>query len=221
MASSTVENYAKEIFLSSQRTGDKVVPMGTVSEALGVSPGTATAMAKKLESDGLAVYKPRAGVSLTDKGRDLAVQMVRRHRLVEYFLFEILKMDWSEIHEEAESLEHAISDRLLARLDTFLGHPSSDPHGDPIPSADGSFSTPKVIPLGECTDGQSVLISRITDQDSAFLHYVSQNELRPGSEIKVIRHDKAGQSVEVQLGSGATKTLGGPAADKILVCVQP
>lgn len=194
--------------------------MGTVSEALDVSPGTATAMAKKLENDGLAVYTPRAGVSLTDKGRELAVQMVRRHRLVEYFLYEVLKMDWSEIHEEAESLEHAISDRLLTRLDTFLGHPSSDPHGDPIPAADGSFSAPKLIPLGQCADGQSALISRIVDQDSAFLHFVSENDLRPGSMIEVVRQDKAGQSVEIRLDSGETKTLGGPAADKILVCLK-
>lgn len=217
MASSTVEDYAKAIFLAADEAGRGLVSMGKLAQALGVSPGTATSMAKKLESMQLADYAPRSGVRLTGKGRDLAVSMVRRHRLVEYFLVEVLKMDWADIHAEAEALEHAISDRLLERLDAHLGHPTADPHGDPIPDADGRFRQSVLTSLGLCEEGQTVKIGRIADQDRDFLDYASANGLRPGVPLELVRLDWVGQNVEVRLPDGTCRSLGWPAADKILV----
>src|SRR5450631_2337635 len=133
MPTSTVENYLKAILVRS--TGDEaVVATGALAEALGVTPGTITTMVKSMASRGLLEHQPREGVRLTPEGRTLAMAVVRKHRLVETFLVQVLHMDWKEVHEEAEALEHAISDRVLLRIDAILGHPVADPHGDPIPS---------------------------------------------------------------------------------------
>jgi DtxR family Mn-dependent transcriptional regulator len=133
MPTSTVENYLKAILVRSADE-DGVVATGALAEALGLTPGTITTMVKSMASRGLLEHQPREGVRLTPEGRALALAVVRKHRLVETFLVEVLRMDWKEVHEEAEALEHAISDRVLLRIDALLGHPVSDPHGDPIPS---------------------------------------------------------------------------------------
>ena len=135
--SSTVENYLKAIFhaqLQLPRKSD-MVPMGRLAGALGVVPGTATTMAKTMSDSGLVKYEPYAGVRLTPSGDRLAAMVVRRHRLIELFLVNVMGMSWSEVHDEAEHLEHAMSDRVIARIDEMLGHPAVDPHADPIPDA--------------------------------------------------------------------------------------
>src|SRR5689334_14179600 len=137
MASSTVENYLKQIYLEQQEAGEQLVPMGKLAAAMGVVPGTATTMIKALADSGLVSYEPRGGARLTRGGEQLALHVLRRHRLVELFLVKVLKLDWSEVHAEAEELEHAISEKVLERMDSLLGHPSVDPHGDPIPPAKG------------------------------------------------------------------------------------
>ena len=142
MPSATVEDYIKHIYLVSEKrtSGDVAdVAMGQVAEALGVVPGTATTMVKALSDAGLVEYEPRVGVQLTEPGRKLALHVLRRHRLIEQFLVEVLGFDWSEVHEEAEQMEHVVSDLLLERIDRYLGHPTEDPHGDPIPSAAGEL----------------------------------------------------------------------------------
>src|SRR5688572_31705168 len=140
--SSTVENYLKAIHQGqSALTGDdRLVPMGQVASALNVTPGTATTMVKALAESGLAEYEPYSGVRLTAAGEKLAVLVLRRHRLVELFLVQVLGMNWDEVHEEAEQLEHVVSDRLIERIDEMLGRPEFDPHGDPIPTADGQLA---------------------------------------------------------------------------------
>ena len=213
----TVENYAKHIFLITQESSDDTVPMGSVAQALGVVPGTATSMVKTLAKSGLAIYEPRTGVRLTESGRSLALRVLRRHRLVEYFLVETLKMDWSEIHEEAEALEHVISNRLLDRLDKFLGEPRFDPHGDPIPTSSGQLFERELIHLGECCINDAVTIRRISDQDTAFLNYAQDNGLVPGEALKVLAHNTAAECIHIRLQSGAELTLGLHAAKKILV----
>ncbi len=133
MPSLTVENYVKTIFQICAASGGEPAATGQVATALAVSPGTVTSMLKTLSESNLATYTPYEGVRLTAAGTALALRVVRRHRLIELFLVKTLEMTWDEVHEEAEHMEHAVSDRLIDRIDTFLGHPETDPHGDPIP----------------------------------------------------------------------------------------
>ena len=137
MATSTVENYLKEILVITLEEDVAKVPMGQVAKVLGVTPGTATSMAKSMERDGWIRYFPRVGVSLTKKGRKLAMNMLRRHSLLETFLVETLGLDWSEIHVEVRGTGACNFRKVLEKLDEFLGRPRFDPHGDPIPSKGG------------------------------------------------------------------------------------
>src|SRR5918992_5494656 len=141
LPSSTVENYLKAIYLGvgALAPGHRLLPMGQLASSLGVAPGTATTMVKTLAESGLAEYEPYAGVALTPAGSKLAAMVVRRHRLIELFLVQVLGFGWDEVHEEAEQLEHVVSDRLIERIDELLGHPEADPHGDPIPSREGEI----------------------------------------------------------------------------------
>src|SRR5213595_2601503 len=143
LPSSTVENYLKAIYQgqSTLPAGIRLVPMGSVASALGVTPGTATTMVKTLAESGLAEYEPYSGVRLTAAGENLAALVLRRHRLVELFLVKVMGMGWAEVHDEAEQLEHVVSDRLIGLMDEMLGRPTHDPHGDPIPSPEGTIAS--------------------------------------------------------------------------------
>ena len=142
LPSSTVENYLKAIFQgqSALPADVRLVPMGSVASALGVTPGTATTMVKALAESGLAEYEPYSGVRLTAAGERLAGLVLRRHRLVELFLVQVMGMSWAEVHDEAEQLEHVVSERLIDRIDDMLGRPTHDPHGDPIPTPEGAIA---------------------------------------------------------------------------------
>lgn len=217
MPTSTVENYVKQIFLESDRLQGGPVAMGRISELLGVVPGTATAMVKSLADSGLVLYEPRVGVELTPSGRQLALHMLRRHRLVEVFLVNTLGYSWSEIHADAEKLEHAISDKLLERLDRFLGHPRFDPHGDPIPDSAGSMAGRQEYSLTVCPIGGVRRVSRVVDQEPAFLDYVMRQGLAPGAELTILEHDPVGEVVVIGLAGGRTLHLGTRLAHKIRV----
>lgn len=217
MATSTVEDYVKRIYLEQQEIGDEPVPMGRVAATLGVVPGTTTTMMKALDDAGLVKYEPRVGVRLTTAGENLALHILRRHRLIELFLVRILGMDWSEIHNEAEQLEHAISDQVLEKIDALLGHPAADPHGDPIPTAEGALDQPKLDSLCDCPLHQSVCIARIADQSPEFLHFIDQNGLKPGVELLLKERDPAADAITVRISTGRRITLGARAAEKILV----
>jgi DtxR family Mn-dependent transcriptional regulator len=217
MPSSTVENYLKTVFVLTQgpRT---TVSTGAMAEALGVTPGTITTMVKHLAAQGLLEHHPRAGVRLTAAGRALAVGVLRKHRLVETFLVRVLGMDWADVHEEAESLEHAISDRLLARIDAFLGHPKVDPHGDPIPTAQGKVTDAgAAATLADCALKTPWRVARITDQSAGFLEFVTRAGLKPGARIVVRQRDEASGVVLCDLGRGKTAALGLPEAGKIQI----
>ncbi|MCH2154664.1 MAG: metal-dependent transcriptional regulator [Opitutales bacterium] len=218
MPSTTVENYLKQIFLIARKSSDQVASMGAVAQAMEVVPGTATTMAKSLAESGLALYTPRVGITLTAEGQKIAIKMLRRHRLIEYFLVETLGMDWSEIHEEAEHLEHAISDRVLEYIDKFLGHPTTDPHGDVIPSAEGEFHFRKIEPLSEVGEGEAFVIAQLIDQDSKFLRFAESNQLVPSTNMRLIQRDEMAACLILQFAKSERKiTLGIPAAQKILV----
>jgi DtxR family Mn-dependent transcriptional regulator len=217
MPSSAAEDYLRRIYGLSERSNSKLVSMGALAERVGVAPGSATAMVKKLASQGLVSYEPYSGVELTLEGRRLALGMIRRHRLIEIFLVETLGLDWSEIDAEAERLEHAISDRVLDRLDVLLGRPSIDPHGDPVPDADGHIRATSKLRLSACEGGALVRVVRVYDQDPEFLKYVSFTGLRPGVQVRVVARDEPGQALSVQPAGGETLTLGLAAAEKLAV----
>jgi DtxR family Mn-dependent transcriptional regulator len=217
MASITVENYLKTLYAQQQRGGGALVPMGSLASAMGVAPGTATAMVKALAESGLVDYEPRGGVRLSGKGQKLALHVLRRHRLVELFLVEVLKLDWSEVDEEAEELEHAISEKVLARIDELLNYPEVDPHGDPIPTAQGKVSERPLRSLVQCPLGQPVRIARVMDQNPQFLQFVDRHSLRPGTQVIVQSRDAAADAVSVYPQDQPAVTLGTSAAAKILV----
>jgi len=215
MASITVENYLKHILLLSQEA-DTLVPMGALATSLKVVPGTVTTMVKSLASEGLVDHRPRHGVRLTDRGRRVALGIIRRHRLVETFLVNVLKMDWASVHSEAEQLEHAISDDVLDRLDALLGHPSTDPHGDPIPSAQGKLNSQIYATLATCVLTKPLRIVRVTEQTAEFLQFVEQNGLLPGAVVRVLDRNLAAGLVTLRDSDNHRIALSLAAAGKIL-----
>ncbi|MBN1403902.1 MAG: metal-dependent transcriptional regulator [Opitutales bacterium] len=217
MPSPTVENYVKEIFLAQQRLGSASVPMGAVAKAMDVTPGTATAMLKSLAQSGLAEYEPRKGARLSDKGRRLALKMIRKHRIIELFLVEQLGLDWGAVHKEAERMEHAISEVVLACMDNKLGHPTHDPHGDPIPSEDGDLEESILCTLADCNCGKNYAIARVGDQSADFLQYLDERGLKPGASLNVSSRNTVSDAVTLSTSDGRTVTMGMKAAEKIFV----
>jgi DtxR family transcriptional regulator, Mn-dependent transcriptional regulator len=219
LPSSTVENYLKAIYQGQLQlaAGIRLVPMGQVASALSVTPGTATTMVKALSESGLAEYEPYSGVRLTRAGEKLAGRVLRRHRLVELFLVQVMGMSWTEVHDEAEQLEHAVSDRLIELIDEMLGRPARDPHGDPIPTAEGTMRSAPGETLLTCPVGRQLKVMRITDQDPVFLQFIEDNDLMPGQAVEVEARDAAADSVKVRRGKQAAITIGARAASKLLV----
>lgn len=219
LPSSTVENYLKAIYQgqSALLPEERLVPMGQVAAALGVTPGTATTMVKALAESGLAEYEPYSGVRLTGAGETLAGLVLRRHRLVELFLVQVMGMSWAEVHDEAEQLEHVVSERLIERIDDMLGHPTHDPHGDPIPDPDGAIAPRELETLLTCPIGEKLRVTRIADQDPAFLRFIENNQLKPGQPVQVERRDAAADSVRLRGQGDRAITIGARAASKLLV----
>ncbi len=217
MASLTVENYLKSIYLISSRApkGDAVAT-GELAQALGVWPGTVTGMVKTLSEAELVTYTPYEGVRLTPKGERLALAVLRRHRLLELFLVQTLEMSWDEVHAEAEHLEHAVSDRLVDRIDAYLGHPDVDPHGDPIPRADGSLAESKGEPLSTLPQGSEFRLVRVVDQDPAFLRYLKDSGLDLGTVGRLTENRPEAGALILEVGDRAI-ALGHLAAGKVLV----
>ena len=216
MPSLTIENYVKTIYQICTADERRPATTGEVAGALAVSPGTVTSMLKTLTDGGLATHKPYEGVQLTPAGEALALRMLRRHRLIEQFLVQTLHLSWDEVHEEAENMEHAVSDRLIDRIDEFLGFPSADPHGDPIPTADGTISEPEYERLSDFSVGDSFRLVRVVDQSPEFLRYLSETGLPLEAEGTLTDRRKAAGTVSVEIG-GNELTLSLEAADKLLV----
>jgi DtxR family Mn-dependent transcriptional regulator len=216
----TVENYVKSIALIASRLPeDAAVGTGEIAQALGVSPGTVTGMLKTLSEASLATYTPYEGARLTPAGQRLALKIIRRHRLLELFLARTLQMSWDEVHEEAEHMEHAASERLIDRIDDFLGQPAVDPHGDPIPRADGSLTETEGVPLDHCQSGQSFRVVRVVDQDPAFLRYLTECGLDLNATGQLVENRPESGAVVCRLGSRDI-ALGQVAARKVLVAAS-
>jgi DtxR family Mn-dependent transcriptional regulator len=221
LPSSTVENYLKAIHQgqSGLAEGVRLVPMGQVAAALGVTPGTATTMVKALAEAGLVEYEPYSGVRLSAAGERLAGLVLRRHRLVELFLVQVMGMKWDEVHDDAEQLEHVVSERLIERIDEMLGRPTHDPHGDPIPDPHGAIVHRQLDSLLTCPMSTPLRVTRITDQDPAFLRFIENNDLKPGQPVEVESRDMAADAVLLR-GRDRRLTIGARAASKLLVEVD-
>jgi DtxR family Mn-dependent transcriptional regulator len=217
MATSTVEDYLKCILIEEQRAPEALVSMGQIAAGLSVAPGTVTSMVKTLADGGLLTYEPYSGVRLTPPGRQLALHVLRRHRLIELFLVRVMGMDLSEVHPEAEELEHAVSERLVDRIDEMLGFPEVDPHGDPIPTAAGAVIERVLPSLADCPLATPLTIARIGDQSREFLQLIERRGLLPGSGLRVEHRDEAADTVELRLAGGEPLNLGFRAASKIFV----
>jgi DtxR family Mn-dependent transcriptional regulator len=216
VASLTIENYVKAIYQIAARQERQAASTGKLAEALGVSPGTVTSMLKTLSESGLAEYIPYEGARLTDSGRTLALRVLRRHRLIELFLARTLKMTWDEVHEEAENMEHAVSDLLIDRIDAFLGYPATDPHGDPIPKADGTLAAPTGRSLSEIRVGKRFRVVRVIDQSPDFLRYLTETGLRLDATGTVVANRLESGTITVEVGGHQT-TLAHSVADRLLV----
>jgi DtxR family Mn-dependent transcriptional regulator len=219
MPSSTVENYLKAIYIGTNSLDppQRLLPMGQLSSALNVTPGTATTMVKTLAESGLVEYEPYAGVALTKAGQKLAALVTRRHRLIELFLVQVMGYSWDEVHDEAEQLEHTVSDRFVDRMDAMLGRPEADPHGDPIPNAEGLVKPQKVQTLLTCPLDTPLTVTRVIDQDKDFLRFIEHHNLKPGEAIAVEERDPAADSVRVRGSNDRRLTIGTKAASKVLV----
>jgi DtxR family Mn-dependent transcriptional regulator len=216
--SSSVGDYVKAIWdlggVGSASTKD-------VAVRLLVSPASVSNMFVRLQEMGLVEYERYQGASLTERGRLEALRLVRRHRLIETFLLEHLGYDWQEVHQEAERLEHAVSDDFTGRLAEFLGHPEHDPHGDPIPSAEGTLEVDDSFPLNQAIAGQRLRISKVRDEDAAMLDYFGDRNLVPGRRLTVREVRALDGVVIVEDEEAEVYALGEPLARSMFVRSEP
>jgi DtxR family transcriptional regulator, Mn-dependent transcriptional regulator len=182
--SSSVGDYLKAVWeLAVEAEG--AASTKSVATRLSVSPASVTNMFARLQEMGLVRYERYRGATLTERGRNEALRLVRRHRLIETFLLQHLGYDWQEVHDEAERLEHAVSDGFTERLAELLGHPDHDPHGDPIPSAEGTLEVDDSFTLSQAVAGQRLRISKVRDEDAAMLDYLGERNLVPGRLLSI------------------------------------
>src|SRR4051794_12532061 len=214
-ASEAVEDYAKAIYALAHRL-DGPVPTSALAERLDVAPSSVTAMLKRLDEAGLVRHRRYRGVELTRDGERVALEVIRHHRLLEAFLAEELGMPWDRVHDEAEVLEHYISEEFERRIAATLGDPDLDPHGDPIPSAELDLAADRTVPLAELELGLGATFARVSDSDPAMLRYLAGLGIRPGAEITVIGAEPFGGPLRVEV-EGAEHALGVELAAKMRV----
>jgi DtxR family Mn-dependent transcriptional regulator len=213
--STVAQDYLKVIWSATEWSEDPIT-VKQLAERMGVRAATISDGIRRLADQGMLVHEPYGGIELTDAGRRHAVMMVRRHRLIETFLVEELGYGWDEVHDEAEVLEHAVSDGLIDRIDRRLGHPSRDPHGDPIPSRDGTPHLPDAVPLVTAPPGTALVVSRISDADPAVLRYLAERGIRPDTALTMDEHREFAGDVTVRVGV-ADIVLGATAAAAVWV----
>jgi DtxR family transcriptional regulator, Mn-dependent transcriptional regulator len=217
-ASDAVEDYAKTIYALQQQAPGPV-STSALAERLDVSPSSVTAMLKRLEELALVRYQPYHGVNLTPAGERVALEVIRHHRLLEAFLSEALQMPWDQVHDEAEVLEHYISEALESRIAENLGNPALDPHGDPIPTPELDLATDRTTALAKLEHGQAAIFARVSDSDPEMLRYLAERGIRPGARLRVTGAEPFGGPLLVEVG-GREHPLGGELADKMRVEVE-
>jgi DtxR family transcriptional regulator, Mn-dependent transcriptional regulator len=216
--SEAVEDYAKAIF-ALQRRGRRPVGTSALAERLGVSPASVTAMLKRMDAMRLVGYEPYRGVTLTAAGEKVALEVIRHHRLLESYLAEALGMPWDRVHDEAEVLEHYISEELEERIASALGDPSRDPHGDPIPSRELSMAAERGVPLVELDPGDHGTFSRVSDSDPEMLRYLAERGIRPGAKVRVTARQPFGGPLFIEV-EGAEHSIGGELARRMQVQIK-
>ena len=184
MLTQAAEDYLKSIYKLQEKGGK--VSTGILADYLDVKPASVTGMIKKLKSMNLVKHERYQGVTLTDAGMVIALEIIRHHRLLELYLFKALGVPWDGVHEEAEKLEHVISEDVEARMDEFLGYPTTDPHGSPIPDKNGVVLKTPSIPMTDLKNGQSCVVAEVNDSDSALLRHLGSFNLYPGTAFRVI-----------------------------------
>jgi DtxR family Mn-dependent transcriptional regulator len=194
-----VEDYAKAIYTLETRAGEPV-STNALAERLAVTPGSVSAMLRKLERLELIVHQPYHGVRLTGDGRRLALEIIRHHRLLELFLAEVLDMPWDRVHAEAEVLEHVLSSELEEMIAAKLGNPTHDPHGDPIPTAELTIEDAETRTLGGLQPGATGVFVRVSDADPEMLRYLGDRGVTPGARFEVIDRQPFGGPLFVRFG---------------------
>lgn len=217
-----VEDYVKAIYSFSEWGEGEATP-SALAARLGLAASSVTEMVKKLAASGLVSHVPYGAITLTADGRAAALRMVRRHRLIETWLVESFGYGWDEVHDEAEVLEHALSDRLLDAIDEKLGHPTRDPHGDPIPGSDGTVVMPEAVLLRDAPDGFTGRVSRIRDRDPLLLRYLEAEGMTVDAALTVVGRKPFGGALAVVLApgeGGAELDVGEEAAAAIWVSAR-
>jgi DtxR family Mn-dependent transcriptional regulator len=213
--SHAVEDYAKAIYVL-ETSGSEPVSTTALAERLNVTPGSVSAMVKKLHELDLVTHTPYRGVRLTAAGRRTALEVIRHHRLLELFLAEVLEMPWDRVHQEAEVLEHVLSSELEEIIAAKLGNPTRDPHGDPIPTADFQIDEGETRSLADLQPGDRGLFVRISDSDPEMLRYLGERGVTPGASFEVIDRQPFGGPLFVRFGDDV-HPLGGELADAMRV----
>jgi DtxR family transcriptional regulator, Mn-dependent transcriptional regulator len=214
-ASEAVQDYVKAIYALERRASGPVSTT-VLAERLAVNPSSVTAMLKRLDEMRLVGYEPYHGVTLTLAGERLALEVMRHHRLIEAFLAEALEMPWDRVHDEAEVLEHYISEDLERRIADKLGNPSVDPHGDPIPTAELDLAADRTTALPDLAPGNGAIFARVSDSDPEMLRYLAERGIRPGARLRVTGVQPFGGPMFVEV-DGREHALGGELARKMRV----
>lgn len=214
MAGSAVEDYTKAIYKLSINN-ERVTPT-MVAESLAVSAAAVTKMVRRLGDLKLVVYSRANGLKLSPSGEKIALEVIRHHRLIELYLTEALGYTWDEVHDEAERLEHVISEEFETRIEEFLGHPTHDPHGAPIPTRDGRIEMPDVTALSHLRPGEGGTIHRVSDSDAAKLSYLGKLGMYPGTPVEMVRVEPYGGSLRVRV-SGEDREIGRELADTVFI----
>jgi DtxR family Mn-dependent transcriptional regulator len=214
--SHTEENYLKAIFKIVEKTG-KPASTNAISKEMKTSAASVTDMLKRLADKALIHYQPYRGVKLTDNGAEISTLLIRKHRMWEVFLVDKLHFSWDEVHEIAEQLEHIKSPELIKRLDHFLGYPKFDPHGDPIPDADGNFTERKQVLLSEMEVGVKGTVVGVQEHSPVFLQYLDQLKMGLGAQIEVLDRFEFDESVQVQLNGVKTIMLSSKVSQNVFV----
>jgi DtxR family Mn-dependent transcriptional regulator len=210
-----IEDYAKAIYALAQRS-DGPVATSAIAGRLGVSPGTVTAMLKRMAKLQLVRHEPYRGVELTESGERLALEVIRHHRLIESYLSEALGMPWDRVHDEAEVLEHYISEELEERMAAALGDPDRDPHGDPIPDRGLAIEPEEGVRLSEMGAGEAGVFERVSDRDPEMLRYLDDHQIRPGAEVEVTGRQPFGGPLLIRV-AGNEHAIGEGLAQRMLI----
>lgn len=215
MASNIKENYIKALFYLHQKNED--ISLSDLGEELQVSKPTANEMIKKLQGEGIVISKKYKPIRITKKGKQCAAEIIRKHRLSEMFLMQIMKFGWEEVHEIAEELEHIKTDKLFDRMDELMGFPTTDPHGSPIPDKNGNFNKPEYKRLSQMPVNSSITVKALRDSSTDFLLYLNNKEIQLNTKIEIKHVESFDGSLTISYDGNSNVVLGKSVCDRILV----